>query len=97
MRNFKIIGVLLLEKKIFSFYSHGDNHGHVTWTVYINFRSSFLRMLHIKLSFDLPSGFRGEGFEIVDDNGRTDGRTDGRTPKHGHPISSPCESLAQVT
>ena len=89
MRNFKIIGVLLLEKKIFSFYSHGDNHGHVTWTVYINFRSSFLRMLHIKLSFDLPSGFRGESFEIVDDNGRT--------PKHGHPISSPCESLAQVT
>ena len=58
---------------VFSFYSQGDNHGHVTWTIYINFRSPFLRMLHMKLSFDWPSGFRGEGFEIVDNDGRTTG------------------------
>ena len=43
-----------------SFYSHGDNHGHLTWTIYIKFRSPCLRMPHMKLSFDWPSGFRGE-------------------------------------
>ena len=34
--------------------------GHVTWTIYINFRSPFPRRLHIKFGFDWPSGFRGE-------------------------------------
>ena len=33
---------------------------HVTWTIYINFRSPFPRRLHIKFGFDWPSGFRGE-------------------------------------
>ena len=79
----------------FSFYSQGDNHGHVTWTIYINFRFPFLRMLHMKLSFDWPSGFRGEGFEIVDDDGRTTGgRTDGR---RSMAILSPREPLGQVS
>ena len=32
----------------------------VTKTIYINFRSPFPRRLHIKFSFDWPSGFRGE-------------------------------------
>ena len=43
--------------KVFAIYSHG---GHVTWTIYINFCSPFLRILHMKFGFDWPSGFRGE-------------------------------------
>ena len=46
--------------KVFAIYSHGSHLGHVTWTIYINFRSPFLRMLHMKFGFDWPSGFRGE-------------------------------------
>ena len=34
--------------------------GHVTWTIYKNFRSPFPKRLHIKFGFDWPSGFRGE-------------------------------------
>ena len=50
------------EKKIFEgFLPYMGRHlGHVTWTIYINFRSSFPRRLHIKFGFDWPSGFRGE-------------------------------------
>ena len=44
-------------KFFFAIYSHGDHLGHVTWTIYINFRSFFLRMLHMKFGFDWPSGF----------------------------------------
>ena len=61
--SFVEIGPLVLEKKIlkvFAIYSHGGHLGHVTWTIYINFRSPFLRMLHMKFGFDWPSGFRGE-------------------------------------
>ena len=39
-------------------YGHSGNLGHVTWTIYINFCSPFLRMLHMKFGFDWPSGFR---------------------------------------
>ena len=46
--------------KVFAIYSHGGHLGHVTWTIYINFSSPFLRMLHMKFGFDWPSGFRGE-------------------------------------
>ena len=42
------------------FYGHGGHLGHVTWTIYINFRSPFPRRLHIKFGLDWPSGFRGE-------------------------------------
>ena len=41
-------------------FKHGGHLGHVTWTIYINFCSPFLRMLHMKFGFDWPSGFRGE-------------------------------------
>ena len=35
-----------------------DNHlGHVTWTIYINFRSPFPRRLYIKFGFDWSRGF----------------------------------------
>ena len=33
--------------KVFAIYSHGGHLGHVTWTIYINFRSPFKRMLHM--------------------------------------------------
>ena len=46
--------------KVFAIYSHGGHLGHVTWTIYIDFFSLFIRMLHMKFGFDWPSGFRGE-------------------------------------
>ena len=46
--------------KVFTIYRHGSHLGHVTWTIYIKFRSPFPRRLHIKFAFDWPSGFRGE-------------------------------------
>ena len=44
----------------FCLHGHGSHLGHVTWTIYINFRSPFPRRLHIIFGFDWPSGFRGE-------------------------------------
>ena len=84
MPSFKIIGLLVLEKniyKVFTIYGHGGRLGHVTWTIYINFRSPFPRRLHIKLALLGQAVSEEKMFEIV--NGRTttgDGRTDGRTP-----------------
>ena len=46
--------------KVFTIYGHGGHLGHVTRTIYINFRFPFPRRLHIKFGFDWPSGFRGE-------------------------------------
>ena len=46
--------------RVFTIYGHGGHLGHVTWTIYINFRSPFPRWLHIKFGFDWPSGFIGE-------------------------------------
>ena len=45
---------------VFTIYGHGGHLGHVTWTIYRNFCSLFLRMLHMKFDFDWPSGFREE-------------------------------------
>ena len=45
---------------VFAIYSPGGHLGHVTWTIYINFGSPFLRMLHMKFEFDWPSRFREE-------------------------------------
>ena len=62
MPNFKIIGLMVLEKKIlkvFTIYGHGGHLCHVTRTIY-NFRSPFPRRLYIIFGFDWPSGFRGE-------------------------------------
>ena len=42
--------------KVYAIYSHGSHLGHVTLTIYTNFYSIFLRMLHIKFGFDRPSG-----------------------------------------
>ena len=38
-------------------YRHGDNLGHVTWTLYTNFASPVLTMIHVTFEFDLSSGF----------------------------------------
>ena len=38
--------------KMFAIYSHGGHLGHLTWTIYINFRSPFLRMPHMHFGFD---------------------------------------------
>ena len=43
MPSFKIIGLLVLEKKILTIYGHGGHLGHVTCTMYINFLSHFPR------------------------------------------------------
>ena len=87
MPSFKIIGFLVLEKKIFkifTIYGHGGHLGHVTWTIYINFRSPFPRRFHIKFGFDWPSGFREE--DLLNGGRTTDGRR-----LDGYTISSPCE------
>ena len=34
----------------FPIYGHGGHLGHVTWTIYINFRFPFSRRLHMKLA-----------------------------------------------
>ena len=68
---------------VFTIYGHGGHLGHVTWNIYINFRSPFLRMLHMK--FDWPSG----SLKLCTD--------DGRTTEHGHHLSSPFEPSAQVS
>ena len=46
--------------KVFTIYDHGGHLVHVTWTIYINFSSPFLRMLHMKFDIDWTRGFRGE-------------------------------------
>ena len=38
--------------KVFAIYNHGGHLGHVTLTIYINFHSSFLGMLHMTFGFD---------------------------------------------
>ena len=44
--------------KVFTIYGHGGHFGHVTWSIYINFRSPFPRRLHIKFCFNWSSVFR---------------------------------------
>ena len=54
MPSFKIIGLLVPEKKSFkgfTIYGQGCYHGHVTLTIYINFFR-----LHMKFGYNWPSG-----------------------------------------
>ena len=46
--------------KVFTIYGHDGHLGHVTKTVWTNFRSLVLRRFHVKSGFNRPSGFRGE-------------------------------------
>ena len=45
---------------VFTIYSHGGHLGYVTWTIYINFHSPFLTMLHLMFGFDWPSALGEE-------------------------------------
>ena len=62
---FKIIGLPVLEKKIFKGFYH-IWLWRPSWSCDLNhlynFGSSFLRRFHIKFGFDWPSGFREEDF-----------------------------------
>ena len=74
MPSFKIIGLLVLEKKIFkgfTIYRHGGHLGQVTWTIYVNFRSPFPRRLHIKLAL---IGQAVSEEKIFENGGRTTDR-----------------------
>ena len=46
--------------KVFTIYGRGGHLGHVTWTIYTDFRSPFQRRLHIKFGFEWPSGIGEE-------------------------------------
>ena len=41
-------------------YDHGSHLGHVTWTIWTNLTSPIAKMLHMKIDWNWPSGFRGE-------------------------------------
>ena len=43
---------------LYTIYRHGDHLGHMTWTIYINFRFPFPRRFHMKFGIDWPSDFR---------------------------------------
>ena len=86
MLRFKIIGLLVLEKKffkVFTIYGHGGHLGHVTWTIHINFRSPFQGL----------AVSEKKTFENV--NGRTD--DDGRTPDQWVSYKLTSEPSAQVS
>ena len=89
---FKIIGRLVLEKKIlkvFTIYGHGRHFRHMTWTIYINFRTPFPRRLRIQFGFDLQLVSKEKMSEHCLRQRRRQQRR--RTPKQGYTISSPCE------
>ena len=44
--------------KVFTEYGHGGHHGHVTWSIHINFLSPFKRRLHMKFGVDWPSAIK---------------------------------------
>ena len=46
--------------KVFTIYGHGGHLGHVTRTIWTNFRSPIPTSLHMKFDFNWPSGFRGD-------------------------------------
>ena len=58
--------------KVFTIYGRGGHLGHVTTMPSTNFRYPYPMRLHKKFSFDWPSGFRDNMFEIVNDDGRPD-------------------------
>ena len=74
--------------RVFTIYGRGGHLGHVTNTIWTNFRSPILRSLHMKYEFNWPSSFRGEDVWKcwrTTDRRRTD---DGRR-SHWYTISSP--------
>ena len=58
--NFVELLYLMLRAKFQNHRPSGYGECHVTWTIYTNFNSPFLRMLHMKFGFDSHSRFRGD-------------------------------------
>ena len=74
----KVIGPLVLEKKIFlrvfTIYGCGGHLGHVTQTPQTNVHSPIPLRLHMKFGFDRPSGSeQGQSLKMVDDGLMDDG------------------------
>ena len=75
---------------VFAIYSHGGHLGHVTWTIYSNFRSAVLRMLHMTFGYDWPNVFKEEeSLKTLD--------VDGRSPDANIFCKLTCERSAQVS
>ena len=81
---------LVLEKilcYIFIIYRRGCHLGHVTWTIYINFRVLFPRRLHMKFGL---IGLIGQAIsEIFENGGRRRHTADDRrqrTPEYGYKL-----------
>ena len=75
--------------KLFTIYRHGCHLGHVTWTIWINFRSPVPKRLHMKFGFNRPSGFRGDVWKCW--------QTYTRTTRPTYTTSSPMSLKAQVS
>ena len=52
--------------KGFAIYGHGDHFGHVTWTIWTNFRSHIPCRLHMKLASTGPVVSKEKNFENVE-------------------------------
>ena len=89
------IGPPVLEKKIFEGFYH-IWAWRPSWSCDLDFAIKLEMPLPKEAPHKISIGEKKIGqavsekkiFEIVDD---------GRTPNHGHPMSSPCEPLAQVS
>ena len=54
--------------KDLTIYGHGGNLGDVTWTIYTNFCSPFLRRFYMKFDLDKLSCFRGGDMKLWTDD-----------------------------
>ena len=75
--------------KVFTVCGHGGHHGHVTWAVWTNFRRPVPRRLHMKFSFNRPSGLRGEDVRKCWYTYNTHAYTHNGRQRSTYPISSP--------
>ena len=67
--------------KVCTVYVRGDHPGHVTWTIYTNFRYPFPSMLHMKFGFEWPRGFeRRRSLKMMDER---------RAPEDADNINTP--------
>ena len=87
MQSFKIIGLPVLERTFqgFNIYCPGGHFGHLTSTIYINFRSPFQWRLDINWALIGQAVLEKKIF--VNGARTTTTDDDGRTPEHGYTIS----------
>ena len=67
MLSFKIIGLLVLEKRFYHIWAWRPSR---TWPIYINFDSPFPNMLHIKFGFDVALIDQVVSEKIFENGGR---------------------------